>query len=295
MVDQLKLALSEDGFVRARAALTTELVREGVRRHGPGRLGAMALGRALTVAALFPLEEGKTESVSLQFSGGGPLGTVYSELRVPGQVRGYLTHPDVPAPGTLSLEHKGAGLGLMPGGALHVVKQQPSGGYTVGQVALHNGEVDEDVEVFFAQSEQVPTRVRAEVIFDDEGRVERAWGVLAQRMPDSPPEALERFTFPEASAEVGLEDLLSGAFGGDAYRDLEDVVLRFECSCSAERVRGGLKLLDPIELREMLDQDKGAHVTCRFCNDEYNVSEDELRTLLLEREMELGEKPSGQA
>ena len=88
-MDILKSAMAEDGLVRVRAVITTDLVKDAKRRHGTSPLATTAIGRALTVAALYPLEEGKVEGVSFQFSGSGPLGTVYAEILAEIEKNGY--------------------------------------------------------------------------------------------------------------------------------------------------------------------------------------------------------------
>jgi molecular chaperone Hsp33 len=295
-MDLLKLALSSDGALRVRAAITTDLVKEAVRRHETSRLGTVALGRALTVAALYPLEKGKVESVSLQFMGGGPLKSVYAEARHTGALRGFVANAQAEPRGSLSFGHQGAGLGLLPGGALHVVRVDGKGNHTVGRVPLKNGEVDEDLESFFVLSEQVPTRIRAEVHLDEAGEVIMAWGALAQRLPDADLDALARFSPPQRESTPTLDALLEGALGGPKVlgaqdaQILEELPLRFSCACSLERVKGSLLMLEPADLREMLEEDKGASVTCHFCQETYRVDEAELSEILEKR----AQTPTGQ-
>jgi molecular chaperone Hsp33 len=294
-MDELKLALSEDGLVRVRAALTTDLVKEAIRRHKTAKLGTVALGRALTVAALYPLEEGKVESVSLQYTGHGPLRTVYAEARMSGALRGYVGDPAAVPPGELNFGHQGAGLGLLPGEALHVVRLDGRGNHSVSQVVLKNGEIDEDAEAFFVQSEQVITRIRAEVLLGDDGEVQRAWGVLAQHLPGAPDDALADFSHPAINDAVDLDQLITGALGGGPFKTLSTLKLSFSCPCSRERVESSFLLMSPEELEDMIKEDKGAHVTCRFCETEYNLSEDELRTIIRQREMLMSGKSLGEA
>lgn len=282
--DELWIALSDDNRLRARVARTTCVSREVARRQHAGRLAATALGRATSCAAVFPLERGKLDLVSLQLTGGGPLGGLLLEHRHPGFLRGYAQHPEAVPRGSVAFGRKGAGLGLLPGGSLSVVKQDGHGGYTVGRVALHNGEIDEDVEAYFRESEQVPTRVFAEAAVDDSGHVVAAWGALVQALPPGTPEDLEDVRAPAGDGDAhDLDALLSSLLGGRGYRVLERHPIAFRCDCSRERVTSSLKLLDVAELEDMLAKDKGAEVTCRFCSERYVVSEPELAAVLEER------------
>lgn len=295
MTDSLLLALSEDGHLRARAARTTALVEEALRRHQPGRLGALALARALSVAAVFPVEWDKNDRVSLQWSGGGPLGTVLAELRRPGELRAYLTRPDAQPRGTKTGVARGYGLGLLPKGFLSVIRQAPKGGHVQGQVALRNGEVDEDLEVYFEASEQVPTRVRALVDLDDEGRVRAAGAVLVQRMPEGEPgdlvsgDALERLA-PGDTPERWLEAVLQRP-----HRVLEERPLAYRCPCSRERVESSLAMLGEDEIIDMMVKDQGAEVSCQFCAEVYRFTAADLAALLDERAGQASSRDRGEA
>lgn len=292
--DTLWLAVSEDGLLRARVARTTELVREAIRRHQPAPLGQKALARALSAAAVFPVDWGKIDRVSIQWSGGGPMGSVFAELREPGTLRARLTQPAAQPRSPLSGERRGAGLGLLPGGFISVLRQAPKGSHQHGQVPLRNGEVDEDLEAYFEASEQVTTRVRALSAFHDDGLTHAA-GLLVQALPGAEDvqlvdaEAIERLD-PAATPELWLQALL-----GRPFRILESCPLSFQCACGRERAAAGISLLEQEELIEMVVKDKGADVTCEFCNENYRFSADELLAILDEKMAQASTRDEGEA
>ena len=292
--DTLWLAVSEDGLLRARVARTTELVREAIRRHQPAPLGQKALARALSAAAVFPVDWGKIDRVSIQWSGGGPMGSVFAELREPGTLRARLTQPAAQPRSPLSGERRGAGLGLLPGGFISVLRQAPKGSHQHGQVPLRNGEVDEDLEAYFEASEQVTTRVRALSAFHNDGLAHAA-GLLVQALPGAEDvqlveaEALERLD-PAATPELWLQALF-----GRPFRILESCPLSFQCACGRERAAAGISLLEQEELIEMVVKDKGADVTCEFCNENYRFSADELLAILDEKTAQTSTRDEGDA
>ncbi|MEB3231598.1 MAG: Hsp33 family molecular chaperone HslO, partial [Leptolyngbyaceae bacterium] len=76
-----------------------------------------------------------------------------------------------------------------------------------------------------------------------------------------------------------FEDLL-GDMGLTVFP--ESQLLRFNCNCSENRMLGALKLLGTDELRDMIQQDEGAEVTCEFCSEQYTVNSQGLEALIEE-------------
>ena len=77
MRDYIVRALSAEGFVKAAAIRSTEMVRRGRQIHKTTPTATAALGRALTAASLMGnMQKVENGSVTLQIKGGGPLGTI---------------------------------------------------------------------------------------------------------------------------------------------------------------------------------------------------------------------------
>ncbi len=279
MTDRVLVAISRDGLYRARAATTSVLVQDALLRHKPDALGGHALGRALTSGAVFPVSFKDCDRISIQWSGGGPLRTLLVELRAPGRLRGYVKNPGASLWGG-DPRGRAIGRGLLPAGTVAVVKQAVDGTWGQGQVPLHTGEVDEDLEAWFHASEQVPTRVRTAVRIDDTGQAHAA-GVLLQALPGGDADALpDRHLHERMHPDDTPEQLLQLAFGERAFTVLEEVPLVLACPCSRERARSGVLLLGPDELADLLRTEGRATVRCEFCAQVFSFEEDELQEML---------------
>lgn len=286
--DRLLIAVSRDGRLRARAASTTSLVRDALRRHAPGPLGAEALARALSVTATFPATWKDCERVSVQWSGAGPLRTLLTEMRLGGALRGYVSEPQAGSRCDRD-GYRGVAHGLLPDGFVGVIRQDVRGRFSRGQVDLVSGEIDEDLEWFFESSDQVPTRVRAIWSPGDDGPSACA-ATLVQALPDDMPAelptgeallALDPASPPEAMLEAAL---------GAGFDILEEVSLRFECPCERDRVEAGIALLDVDELLDMINEDRGATVRCDFCGVSYEFGREDLETIMVRKVTDKGEK-----
>jgi molecular chaperone Hsp33 len=76
------------------------------------------------------------------------------------------------------------------------------------------------------------------------------------------------------------EDLLKMTLGIIDYEILGESDVRFECNCSFERAVQLISSLGSAEVKSMLDEDKGAVMTCGFCNEVYTLGEEDLRNIL---------------
>ena len=186
MGDYIVRAMSADGFVKAAAIRSTEIVRRGASIQGTTTTATAAFGRALTATSLLgnmqKVEEG---SVTLQIKGGGPLGTILCVSDAEGNVRGYVQHPAISLmekyPGKLDV---GAAVGTS--GMLTVIRDLQMKEPYVGSVQMVTGEIAEDLTAYFAQSEQTPTACALGVLVARDRTVQVAGGYILQLLPNAP-------------------------------------------------------------------------------------------------------------
>ena len=97
MKDYLVRGMSMDGFVKAVAIRSTELVRRGAQIQKTTPNATAAFGRCLTAASMMGnMQKVEDGSMTLQVRGGGPIGTITVVSDSVGNVRGCVTEPRVP-------------------------------------------------------------------------------------------------------------------------------------------------------------------------------------------------------
>jgi len=84
-------------------------------------------------------------------------------------------------------------------------------------------------------------------------------------------------------------DLAKMVLGELPFEVLEEREVSFKCTCSLERARTMIAALGRDEVESMLTEDKGAMMTCGFCNEIYQLSEEDLEEMLSTDGEALGE------
>jgi molecular chaperone Hsp33 len=294
VADYLVRATARAAGVRALACLTTELAQVAADQHKTAPTATVALGQALTVAALVGALLKVGQRVALRYDGDGPLERILVEAESNGHVRGFVANPAVELPLRGGEQNVAAALGNT--GFLKVVRDLRLKELYEGSVPLVSGEVDQDAAYYLNQSEQVPSLVQAGVVLDANGRVSTAGGLLIQAMPPYRPEVVAELTdrideMPPVATIFNTgrkpEELLASIFGDTEYHLLETRPLRWQCSCSYQRTRQALRALGRAELETLLATEGQAVVDCHFCRQQYIFDGNELAQLI--REMPPGE------
>ncbi len=280
MQDYWIRTVSDDGTVRAMAAVTTETVEQARRRHATAPTATAALGRTLTAAGLLgsTLKDGQT--VMVRVLGDGPLGGALAMSDATGGVRGYVANPDVHLP-------------LTPTGKLDVGSAVGRGTFHVtidvglrvpyqGSVPLVSGEIGEDLASYLVSSQQVPSVVALGVLVSPDERVIAAGGFIVQVLPgadggltdylDARARLLPTVTSMISSGHTP-EDILAEALGQLASPVIERQPVRFRCGCSVQKVRAVLVSLGEHEMRDLLAERGSIEVRCNFCERRYEFGE----------------------
>lgn len=288
-MDKIVRAISSDGMVQAAAICSRDLIERARQIHKLLPVGTAALGRTLSAASLMgnALKDGGA-SLTLQIKGGGPLGTVLAVSDNQGNVRGYVTNPQVDMPlrpdGKLDV---GGAVGHE--GTLTVIKDLHMKEPYVGTIDLLGGEIAEDVAAYFVESEQIPTACGLGVLVDRDQSVKAAGGYLIQLLPGAGEDVIAKVegSLMAAGPVTGLlrndpdpEAMLRHALSDFDLEILERSPIEYRCYCSRDRMERALISLGPEELQAMIDEQGSADLTCRFCDNVQHFSRADLEAMV---------------
>ena len=289
MADRIVRAISTDGMVQAAAICSRDLTERARQIHKTLPVATAALGRALAAASMMGNAlKSDGASLTLQFKGGGPLGTVLAVSDNEGCVRGYVTNPhtDLPLRPDGKLDVGGA---VGHEGTLTVIKDLHMKEPYVGTIDLLGGEIAEDVAGYFVESEQIPTACALGVLVDRDQSVKSAGGYLIQLMPGAGEDTIAKveggvMAAGPVSAILEQNDdpeaLLRTVMSDFDLKILEMCPVSYKCYCSRQRVERALISLGKSELEQMLAEQGGCQLTCQFCDAVYDFSADDLRDLI---------------
>lgn len=289
MADRIVRAISTDGMVQAAAICSRDLTERARQIHKTLPVATAALGRTLAAASMMGNAlKSDGASLTLQFKGGGPLGTVLAVSDNEGNVRGYVTNPHVDIP--LRKDGKlDVGTAVGHEGTLTVIKDLHMKEPYVGTIDLLGGEIAEDIAGYFVESEQIPTACALGVLVDRDQSVKAAGGYLIQLMPGAAEDTiakveggimaagavsaiLEKNDDPEAMLRTVMSDF--------DLKILETCPVEYRCYCSRERVERALISLGREELEQMLSEQGGCQLTCQFCDAVYEFTAEDIQRLL---------------
>lgn len=290
-MDRLLRGLDGDKAIRVVTAVTTRTVGEAAERHGLRGAAAVLLGRGLTAGCLLAtLTKGEGERVRIEVRGDGLLGRMLVDAHGDGRVRGCYTNERAGRT-RIAVGPGRPALGSLVGpGMLAVTRDLGLDTTYQGVVDLRSGELDEDIERYLGESEQLPSVMRCHVMVDAGGEVVRAAGVLAQTFPGSDPTRLDPLRGVlggDGLADVLMherspETLMGFALQGREHHVLEPTSLRFDCGCGRDRARAVVSTLGPDDIEALADERGGTEVRCSYCGDAYALSEQDLRSLAAE-------------
>lgn len=292
-MDKLIHGIAADGTIRLMAAITTETVAEAVRRHQTSPTASAAFGRVLTGSLLLAATQKDFDRLTVRIDANGEIGGIVAEARPNGRVRGYVKNANAEMP--IKENGKFDVSGIVGEGTFYVIRES---GFDIGlhkepyigSVPIVSGEIAEDFAYYLLKSEQIPSAVLLGVLLKNEKPfVSASGGVMLQILPGANEHIITMIedTIKHAPHLTSVienggtaEDLVKMTLGEIPFEILGENEVAFECNCSRERAISLITSLGKEEVESMLNEDKGAVMDCGFCNEKYELNEDDLRGIL---------------
>jgi molecular chaperone Hsp33 len=292
-MEKLISGTAADGSVRFMAAITTEITREAVRRHQTSPTVSAALGRVLTGTLLLGASFKDFDRLTVKIECDGAVQGITAEADMHGKVRGYVKNPHT----ELLVKENGKFdvSGVIGNGTFYVIRES---GYEIGlhrepyigSVPIVSGEIAEDFAYYLAKSEQIPAAVMLGVLLQNqEPFVAASGGLMIQMLPGANEHIITMIEdtikhAPHITTVIKdgatAEDLVKLALGEIDFEILEEKEIEFKCNCSFDRAVSLISSLGHAEVAAMLEEDKGATMTCGFCNEVYTLDESDLQKML---------------
>ncbi|MBC6357183.1 Hsp33 family molecular chaperone HslO [Lactobacillus helsingborgensis] len=287
MNDYLVKAIDKTKNLRLLTITATNLVQEAQTRHDTWSASSAVLGRTLVAGILLAgAELTDKEELTVRLLGDGPVGPTVVTAKSDLTVKGYIKNPHIALPpkknGHIDVK-KAVGKGW-----LEVTKDLGLKKPYTGQVPIVSGEIAEDIAYYLTKSEQIPSAVGLSVFVNPNNTIGEAGGFMLQALPGASDslitETINRINDLPALSSAFLDGLtpekLAAMILGDDCKILEKDEVAFKCDCSKEKYGNILATLKDSQLKAMINEDHGAELTCNFCGNKYQFSEEELKAIL---------------
>lgn len=278
--DHIARAMAVKGKIRAVACVTTKLANDICFLQGTSPVVSIALGRALSGAALVGSTLKQGQRLALKFEGNGPMKKLIAEADWDGALRATVAVPEAEADSVTAA--------LGKAGFLTVTKDLGLKEPYSGTVQLYTSEIAEDLAYYLTDSEQIPSAVALGVSLAPDGQIAVSGGFLIQSLPPSDEAAVDQImttisTLPPLTTLLKdgttPQQLLDILLEGVEHHPLESTDLFFRCGCSRDKVERALLSLGKAELERMIEEQGEAAVTCEFCKQQYRFERSELEAL----------------
>lgn len=245
------------------------------------------LGKTLAATALLSATLKFTGTLTLQVESKGPVNLLVAQSNQDRHLRG-LARWDTERL-SIAPEH------LLGDGRLALTITPTQGERYQGITAISNQDLASSIEMYFQQSEQLPTRL---CLF---ANAHYAAGILLQAMPDL--NSIEREYFWEHVVhlmntlqadellELPNQVILKRLFHEEDIRLFEAEPVVFRCSCSIERMERAVHIMGPEEVQALLKTHKVVNVTCEFCNNHYDFDAVDIARIFAENVQTGGHTP----
>ncbi|MBQ3220795.1 MAG: Hsp33 family molecular chaperone HslO [Clostridia bacterium] len=261
-----------DGQVSLTVADTTPIVADGQKMHLLSVPATLVFGKTLSAMTFMSacLKE-ETGEISLSVKTDGNA----KEIAVSGNralhIRGYIDEV-----GACGSEEEVFG----KNGSLTIIRDDGYSRPFVGTCAFpEKGGVDEAFEEYYRISEQLPTRVKTAVRFDEYGRLVFAGVAVLQPLPFANAEALQKTRDTDLDALLTLAQEKGARRAAESlspdYAVWEERNAKYQCNCSRQYLTRVLVSLGKAQMEQIIKEDGAVRIHCHYCNTDYQFTQED--------------------
>jgi molecular chaperone Hsp33 len=289
MKSQWNKWLADPGNIRVVSVDAGDLLRQLIVQQGLRGLAQGGYAEAIVGSLLIASLHKPNESVNMNAQGSGLFKQAIVDASPEGRVRGFFIEQSDPDLQTFGIEGQNGPWGSGILSILYTKNFEGKQPYK-GMVAISTGYMDEAINDYYRDSEQLVSKVGMYIEFDGE-RLVQARGALVQALGGALPAELQTIEALTITEMRGLATLAhdqnkfiecgKALLGKRPFRLIENRLLEKFCTCSQERIERALVLTGEDDALEALGSETLLKMTCDFCRSEYTVSRERLKSLFV--------------
>ena len=287
--DNIVSAFQIDGQpIRGRIMRAGDAIDRALSGHDYPPAVARLLGEAMSLGAVVAsaLKFDGRLLVQCHGTNKGAVSMLVADCSTGGDLRAYARFDQASLDRILAENPNPNAHQLLGGGTFAMtIDQGPDMDRYQGLSAIEGDDLSSCAEHYFAQSEQVPTRIKlsvGQIVTPEEGEHWRGAALMIQQVAGDAARGDTSGAWETAQAlfktagdaemldpDVTSQTLLYRLFHEDGVRVSETKPVRFHCNCSRERLMNTLKSFSEVE-RESMFEDGVIAANCDFCGSEYS-------------------------
>ena len=270
-MNEVQTFVFEDLAIRGALVRLEETWRQVLAQHHYSQELRRLLGEGIAATVLLATGLKGHPRVSLQLQGDGRVKLLLVQCSAEFEVRGMA-----------QVREAQENEALLGAGRLAVnLDTGENGQQFQGIVPLVGPDLRACLEAYFAQSEQLPTRL---YLFSDDGR---ASGLLLQALPGAGEHAddFETVTALAATiravemAEQPAADLLERVFANYTLRLFRPQPVTHDCRCTPEYLARIVRMLGTAEIDDLLRERGHVELVCEFCNRAFRYDDAQIEAI----------------
>lgn len=269
MHDTLQRFIFEHSDVRGEIAHLNESFTTITKQHAYPSSIHNLLGEALVASVLLCATLKFQGELTLQFQSEGPLKLLVVKCNSQYHIRGVAQFDKQ----KIKIDENPASI-LGDGQLVVTLQTKDKKNYYQSIIPLHKQGIAHSLENYFAQSEQLVTKLWLAVDSNN------AAGILLQLLPEQT--TRDREYFWEHAVRLGEtlsadellhldnQTLLTRLFHDQDIRLFPSQPIQFACTCNKHRMENAIRTLGQVEAQSLLNKKQTIVVTCEFCNHHFS-------------------------